>query len=142
MVNILRAYSVVGIVALFGLLSSPSALAQGLVPCGTNANPEMCTLCDLIVGIDGIIDYVLAILGFVGFLMLVVAGIMYLVSGGNQSLVGAAKKAIFAGLAGFAIVLLAWVVINTVIIYLLPVSEENNIGIKVNGWSNFSCDGS
>jgi hypothetical protein len=72
--------------------------------------------------------------------MIVMGGIVYLVSAGNQNLIALAKKAIFSALAGFALVLLAWVFVNTVIVYLLPVSEENDIGVKVNGWSNYSCD--
>ncbi len=124
--------------------------SSGLVPCGRQCdNPDtdidetqMCNLCHLIVGIDMIIDYLLLLLGFVAFLMLVVAGIMYLVSAGNQNIISSAKKAIGAGLAGFTIVLIAWVVVNTVIVYLFPIDETNPIGIKVNSWSEFTCDSS
>ncbi|NCU41833.1 MAG: hypothetical protein EOM19_03870, partial [Candidatus Moranbacteria bacterium] len=86
--------------------------SSGLVPCGRQCdNPDteedetqMCNLCHLIVGMDRILDYLLLLLGFVAFLMLVVAGIMYLVSAGNQTIISSAKKAIGAGLVGFTIV--------------------------------------
>lgn len=124
--------------------------SSGLVPCGRNCDDprtdynetQMCNLCHLIVGMDRILDYILLLLGFVGFLMLVIGGVTYIISGGNQGLIGAAKKAIFSTLVGFALVLLGWVIINTVIVYLFPVTGENDIGVKVNGWSDYSCDSS
>ena len=122
--------------------------SSGLVPCGRNCdNPlteedetQICTLCHLIVGIDNIIDYIFLILGVVGFLILVIGGITYIVSAGNQTIVTAAKKAIFSGLIGFTIVLIAWVSINTVIVYLFPLNQDGNIGGKILGWDKFTCD--
>lgn len=113
----------------------------GLVPCASSktTGETMCNLCYLIVGVDNIVDYILMLLGIVGFLMLVVAGVMYIVSGGNESIISAAKKAIWSGLVGFGIVLLAWVIINTVIFYFLPLSGDS-IGLKVLGWSEYTCE--
>jgi hypothetical protein len=123
-----------GIVFVFVLTFPLSALA-GIVPCGTSTT-EMCTLCHLVVGVDTIIDYLLGLIGIVGILMLVIGGITYLVSAGNQKMMTSAKTAIFSTLAGFAIVLLAWVVVNTVITYL-PVKDD--LGIGVSGWSEYTC---
>jgi hypothetical protein len=123
-----------GIIVVFVLTFPLSALA-GIVPCGTSTT-EMCTLCHLVVGVDTIIDYLLGLIGIVGILMLVIGGITYLVSAGNQKMMTSAKTAIFSTLAGFAIVLLAWVVVNAVIMYL-PVKDD--LGIGVSGWSEYTC---
>ncbi|QQS60901.1 MAG: hypothetical protein IPN70_03340 [Candidatus Moraniibacteriota bacterium] len=136
------------LVFIFGLIFSipviskaaPTGEGEGLVPCGaTSKHSDMCNLCHLVVGVDNIVDYVLMVFAIIGFLMLVVGGITYIVSGGNQSIIGAAKKTIWSALVGFAIVLLAWVIINTVLLYLLPLSG-NTIGEKLKAWSEFSCE--
>jgi len=119
--------------------------SSGVVPCGRNCdNPateiderDMCTLCHLLVGIDNIIDWGFAVLLVIAVMMIVIAGVTYIVSGGNQSITKAAKSALISTLVGTAIMLLAWLVVNTIIAYIL--TSDNDAGTKVKGWSEFTC---
>ena len=119
----------------------------GIVPCGRNADDPntpniiesgMCTLCDLIKGIWIIVDYAMKILVVVALLMIVIAGTMYIVSAGNQGLMNTAKHLLWSVLIGFAIVLVAWLGIRT-IIFVIGVNDASFIratGDKPN-WFDF-----
>lgn len=111
--------------------------ASGLVPCGrTTGDSDQqspCTLCHLFWGIRNIINFAMRVLTFLAFTCLVIAAIIYIVSAGNDSIMSTAKGFIKNILFGFAIVLLAWLMINVVITY---------IGVQSWGWewSQPSCD--
>jgi hypothetical protein len=115
------------------------ANTPSIVPCARNyANDtNMCTLCDLIKGIWFIVDYAMKILFFVALLMLVIAGIMYIVSTGNQGLISTAKQLMWNVLIGFAIVLLAWLTIR--IIMNVITADVNRATGKTN-WFDFNSD--
>ncbi|TAK95988.1 YIP1 family protein [Patescibacteria group bacterium] len=128
-------------VALFALVATNFAVAAGLVPCGDARDADgkitdMCTLCHLIVGIRGLIDYGLLIAVFVALTALVVAGIIYIVSSGSESLMTMAKGFIANVLKGFAFVLIGWLIINT-IMYLLGVKFSNFS--PTSSWVEFEC---
>ncbi|MFZ5982618.1 MAG: hypothetical protein ACOYS2_03570, partial [Patescibacteria group bacterium] len=55
--------------------------ATGLVPCG-NSGQEACTLCYLISGIKGLIDWGAGILGILAIFAILVSGVIYIVSAG------------------------------------------------------------
>lgn len=130
-----KAIRVVSANFLVGVLAFPVAVsAAGLVPCATSESGDaMCTLCDLFKLIKNIIDWLMGILAIVALVILVVAAIMYIVSTGNSKLVESAKDAIKNTLFGFAIVLLAWVIIN-VVFFVLPTGAK----YKDNWWT-MSC---
>lgn len=108
----------------------------GLVPCGKTGQ-EPCTLCHLVIGIQGLIDYGRKIMTYVAFLMLAVGGILYTVSAGNEKLMTQAKDLLFKVLIGFAIILGAWIIVNYSLILL---SRKDNLGIQQAGsWSQFKC---
>jgi len=63
-------------------------------------------------------DIVLWLLGFVGalaVLMIIVAGIMYLTSGGDEGRVEKAKQWLIYAIVGLIVALLGWVIVSTVI---------------------------
>lgn len=109
--------------------------AAGLVPCGGN-NEEMCTLCHLIIGIKGLIDWGFTILVFIALLAIVIAGIMYIVSAGSDQEMEKAKNMVKQTLTGVAIILGAWLLINTTFLLL---GKKGNLGIGVTDWNSFSC---
>ncbi len=122
-----------------------TSCSSGLVPCGrkcdnpNTANDETkpCTLCHFIIGFWNLIHYAFRIMVYVGLAALVAAGIMYIVSTGNEKMIETAKTFIKNILTGFAIVLLAWVMIFSVMRYLLVKSD---LGIKkADGWTKFEC---
>jgi len=110
-----------------------------LVPCGGYATPDpgMCTLCHLIVGIKGIIDYAFLIFVALALVMLVISGIMYIVSAGNSGMMESAKGLMKNVLVGFALVLLAWLIINTT---MLVIGARGDLGIGVQSWHTFNCN--
>ncbi len=76
----------------------------------------------------------------VTFVMLVAAGVMYIVSAGSESLITTAKTAMKYALAGLIAMFLGWVLINTMIQTLLPVNEAE-YGLRGNAWSGYTCGG-
>lgn len=118
----------------------------GLVPCG-HYDPELtseqnfqnrCTLCHLIVGINGIIIWGRTILIVVALTAITAGGVMYIVSAGNEEMMQTAKNIIKQALWGVVIVLGAWVIINTTM-WILSVS--GGLGVNATSWSDFNCDG-
>jgi hypothetical protein len=112
------------------------AEAAGLVPCGTATSP--CTLCHLIIGIKGLIDWGFAILVTASLVAVAIAGVMYTVSSGSEQMMGTAKSFLKSALIGFAIVLAAWLLVNTTM-WLLSIKTDLGIG-KTSGWAKFTCD--
>ncbi|MBD3300450.1 MAG: hypothetical protein GF347_03805 [Candidatus Moranbacteria bacterium] len=86
---------------------------DSIVPCGPSSEP--CTMCHFVEMIQNVFDLVFKISLAFALLFIVVGGIMYIVSAGNEGLMGTAKNAIKFSLVGFGIILLAWVIVNTLV---------------------------
>ena len=123
---------------LFLILMPFFANAQRLVPCATRANPEPCTLCDLIVGIDNIIGWGFRIVVFVALTLLVIGGIIYILSAGDESMITKAKTIIKQTLIGFVIVLGAWLIVNYSLILLSATGSVRGI-TPTKDWGKFEC---
>jgi hypothetical protein len=99
----------------------------GLVPC-----TDDCTLCHLVLGFKNIYDYLLSLLLVATTLVIVVAGVMYMVSSGAKGMIEKAKSAFTYALTAMILGLLAWLIINTVL---------NALGYNKSGsWWTFTCD--
>jgi hypothetical protein len=117
----------------FVFFTNQSVFAQddpgGIVPCGKTAG---CTLCHLIIGFERIFKYLVEILFTVTMVFIVVAGVIYMVSGGSKSMMEKAKQAITLALTGFILFLCSWLLIGGVLTAL---------GYKqVGSWWTFDCD--
>ncbi len=125
---------------IFTALPLPADAA--LVPCGRNAGTaaEMapCTLCHIIVGGKGIIDWGLGIMTVVAIVVIVAMAIFYIVSIGNEGMMSTAKSGIKASLVGFAVILSAWLIVNVVLTLL--VNKGFLDGIKQGSMFTFTCD--
>lgn len=97
-------------------------------------NCGRCNLCDVINTISGVINRMLAVLAPMGGLALLISGILYMTSGGDQNRLGAAKKAITTSIIGIILILGAWLLVNTIINALGATNKGN--------WfqPSFSCD--
>ncbi len=115
----------------------PFAVFAGLVPCATTEHPEPCTLCHLVVGFWGLIDYGFKIFVFVAVAGLVISGIMYIVSAGNEEMMKTAKNFITHILTGFAVILGAWLLIFVVMRYF---GVKSDLGIQAEAWNKFKCN--
>jgi hypothetical protein len=99
------------------LIEINSASAEGLVPCDVN-----CTLCDLFQLAQNVLNFLVSPRGGLVFLTAIIAmligGILLLVSGGSIEMYNKGMFAFKAGIIGLAISLIAWVVINTILVFL------------------------
>lgn len=120
----------------------PLSADAALVPCGRNAGTvaEMapCTLCHIIIGGKGIIDWGLGIMTVVAIAVIVAMAIFYIVSIGNEGMMSTAKSGIKASLVGFAVILSAWLIVNVVLTLL--VNNDFLSGIKQGSMFTFTCD--
>ena len=108
-----------------------STESGGLVQCGRGGQ-RMCTLCDLIVGINILIKYGFRISIFVALAAITIAGVLYIVGEVDR-----AKAILWDTLKGIVFVFAAWLIVNYVMILL---GTKTNLGItQVGSWSNFQC---
>ncbi len=121
------------------------SVEAALVPCGRQVDDQStptinetapCTLCHLVLGGKGVIDYGLRLMTILAIAVIVAMAIYYIVSSGNDSMMSTAKGGIKAALIGFALMLGAWLLVNTAIRIL----GANIPGLTLtgNGFS-FSC---
>ncbi|KKP79588.1 MAG: hypothetical protein UR78_C0011G0002 [Candidatus Moranbacteria bacterium GW2011_GWF2_35_39] len=119
-----------------------STYSAGLVPCGLNeGTPEEmvpCTLCHLIIGIFNIFIWFRDILITVAAVGIFIAGVMYIISSGDEEMMKRAKSFLATSLTGFTIVLGAWLIVNSVM-WILSY-DIKNLGIKQENWYTFTCD--
>lgn len=101
----------VGAITLFTAL--PDAFAVGAI------NPE--DRPDIVPGgslrglVLTIINYFLGFLGLLAVIMIIYGGVTYVTSAGNDEAVGNAKKIIMYALIGIIVILLSFVVVNTIL---------------------------
>ena len=113
----------------FSFIIAPmSVSAAGLVPCGgvaLDGNPEpSCNISHLTLLVENVLEFLLFVLATPLFaIVFVYAGLLYLSSAANPSNREKAKGAMIKALAGFAIALIAWTVIAT-ILRTLGVEDE------------------
>lgn len=121
-----------------GIVPGTLSDASGLIPCGRSGQ-NMCTLCDLIVGIEGIVKYLLKIAIGIAVLAICIGGILYIVSVGDPGLIEMGKNAMKNAIIGIIICLVAFIVINTTMLYL---GSQTGLGIGITSWSEFDCSAS
>ncbi|MFA6193526.1 MAG: pilin [Parcubacteria group bacterium] len=98
-----------------------------MVPC-----TDDCTLCHLVLGFKNIYDYLLVLLLSATTLVVVAAGVMYMVSSGDKGMIDKAKSALTYALTAMILALVAWLIINATL---------SALGYtKVGSWYNFTCD--
>ncbi len=115
----------------------------GLVPCGREWNDpdtswndtDPCRLCHLVILASLIINFLMGLVVLISILALVVAGLIYVKTGGDSSLITAAKQNVNKILYGFVIVFVAWAIINLVMVLL-----GFNDPIGDGSWKIFTCD--
>ena len=117
----------------------------GLVPCaGDSIFKNRCTLCDLIVGMQNIIDWGMKILVVVALVAIVAGAIMYIISAGNSGMMESAKTVIKQALWGVVIVLGAWVIVNTILWMITSrlftgTGTANGSFMDIGSWYDFDC---
>lgn len=107
----------------------------GLVPCG-GAGEAPCNACFLLKMAEGIMTFMVNMVGIVATAFLVVGGSLLVLSGANKKWYDLGKTVIFNALVGTSIVLLAWVLVNTV----LTISGFTRVNVGLTGsWFELQC---
>ncbi|MBL7085725.1 MAG: hypothetical protein ISS28_01315 [Candidatus Cloacimonetes bacterium] len=120
---------------------------QDIEKCGHGESSNIyvsCQFCHFFVMLKGIIDFFLlpptGIIFLIAVLMLVVAGVMFLIAHiinpGNPELVSQAQKVLTSVIAGLAIIFCAWIFVNT---FFLFIGVSNWTGLK-GGWFTIECN--
>lgn len=112
------------------------------IKCGRQGQ-RMCTLCDLIAGLNLVIQFIMRISIGIGILAFAAAGVMYVLSAGSPDLKGKANSAMTNSAIGFAVILSAWLIVNTIILMLGAKTDNNGnatFGINITGWGQFECE--
>lgn len=123
---------------------TPTPTEAALIPCGRNTDDPAtsineqapCTLCHLIIGIKGIIDWMRTIMTAIAITVIVAMGILYIISTGNDQMMQTAKHGLTASLIGLAIILGAWLIVNFTL--TLPIIKVD--GLVKKNWNTVSCD--
>ena len=93
-----------------------------LVNCGKSGQPS-CTICDLIAGMHGIVQWLIKVMIVAALVVITVAGIMYIVSAGG-SLTHVAAGAVKYTLVGITVVLVAFLVITFLLNRVFSVNTQ------------------
>jgi ABC-type uncharacterized transport system YnjBCD permease subunit len=79
---------------------------------------------DIRTTIASIINVALSLLGIVAVVIILMGGFKWMTSGGSEEKVGEAKKLIFSGIIGIAIILSSWAIATFVIQQLSTATES------------------
>ena len=82
--------------------------------------------------LGNIMSYLRGIAGTIAVIFIIIGGIMYMVSSGSKGMIDRAKSALMYALTAMILALLAWLIINAILIAL----GYNNAG----NWYTFTCD--
>lgn len=129
------------------LASSTNAWVPGepLVPCGGAGQPT-CTKCELLHLVDNLADFIMiALAPIVATLFFVVAGVYIMLGGANPSMLSQGKSMFTNALTGLIIVMLAWLITNTLLTTLLTASipidsPSGNYNFQSADWWILQCN--
>jgi hypothetical protein len=74
-----------------------------------------------------LINVALSMLGMIAVVIVLIGGFKWMTAGGNEEKVGEARKLIFAGIVGMAIILSAWAIARFVLVQLSTATEVQGI---------------
>lgn len=133
------------ILAFFFILLPFIVLAQSpLVPCGTvnvPGQPNFCTVCDLFVLLQRIVNYIIIVVGSIAALFLAYGGLLLLlpsVGAGGSGMYQRGKKVLTNTVIGIAIIFLSWVIIDTIMKAFLALNYTSDAGTGELSWAPWS----
>ena len=91
-------------------------LPGGIVPCGDPTDTSsLCGLCDLVALAQESLNFAVYFTVFVATLLFVYAGFLYITAAGDSGQISTATKIFGKVVAGLVIVLVAWLVVDTIL---------------------------
>ncbi len=131
----------------FVFLATPVALGVGilgpLVPCGNEYDSEghitnPCGWCHLFELAKNIIDWLMIIAIPITVAMAVYGGIMIMISAGSPEKAKSGREIIKAAVVGLLVVLLAWLILDTIFKVVTP-EEGEYFKQKFGPWNELKC---
>ena len=123
--------SLIFLLATFVMVTPFFVMAQadgGLVPCGTGAEYD-CTTASVITLANGLITFLITMLGIIGVIAMVYAGFILVTSGGDEGAWTKGKTIFTNVVIGIIIILAAWLIVDVILKQLT--------GNGINYWVNF-----
>ncbi|MDR3642337.1 MAG: hypothetical protein P4L74_01760 [Candidatus Doudnabacteria bacterium] len=119
-------------VSLFAVSMPHVTHAAGLVPCG-GAAEKPCTVIDIFTLIAKVTNWLIAMAGVYAAYKIVDHGFWLVISMGNEEAITKHKSGISEAVVGFILVLIAFMLINTVVNVLLTrdISLKNNANCRL-----------
>ncbi len=120
-----------------GVCVAGTNVCGGLIPCGRMADDptttgyredDDCILCHLILMVQLIIDFLVKIAAVIAAFFLAIAGFMYILSSGKPELLSLAKTIFKTTLMGFALIFIAWIMVETILTmfgFIDPLGDGN-----------------
>jgi len=122
-------------------VSTPAPAWTGIVPCGRNtgtaAEMAPCTLCHLVVGFQRLVQYGMYMVVTLALVGIFFAGVMYMVSTGDENMMTQAKGFLKVSLIGFAVVISGWLIVN---VTMWVLGAKTDLGVNAVAWNKFTCD--
>jgi len=130
---ILSAVLVVTLATILPLIASAKIVPDCV---GADGQPGPCDLCDFFKLITNIFKFItLSLVPPLAALLALIAGFLFLTSGGSEQRVSQAKKIFTNLIIGLVVVYVSWLVINSVIVII----AKNITGFTKESWYNFNC---
>ncbi len=107
------------------MLILPFLVSAALVPCGTTltgpmASNRACTVCDFFVLIKNIVDFLTEYVAMpIAVIILIYGGVTLITAGGSEEKIKKGKNALWQAVWGLLIVFAAWLIIDTIIKWLV-----------------------
>lgn len=112
----------------------PECVNPGLVPCGNTGQPA-CTICDGFVLAQNIIDFIMIdIIPPVAALILAIAGVLFLFTGGSSRRRTQARNLLKNAVIGIVIAYASFLIINSVLTFFTPESASTYFNIAEGGF--------
>lgn len=122
------------VLVLLPMLAFALPANAAIVFCGTSANPDPCTVCDILKLVKNVIDYVtLTLTPIIAMLLILVSGVFVLLGGANPEMVTKGKKMLTNTLIGVAIIYGSFMIVNFI---LHSIAGNRNVATN---WFKLDC---
>lgn len=126
-------------VAIIPFIALAWNIGDPLVHCGTSKNPTLCSLCDLFVLGQNIVDFLTkAIAPALAVLAFAIAGFKILTSGGSPGTRQEGIKIIRNTIIGLLIIFSAWIIIDTLLVFFAGTFYKTTGG-DTRPWNTITC---
>jgi hypothetical protein len=109
--------------------------ARGLVPCGgykdDGTREAPCNVCDIFSAVAIATNWLIAAAGVYAVFQIVNAGFWLTISMGNEENITKWKNALSSAVIGFVLVMIAFIIVNTVVNYLLLSGNAQTLQVQL-----------